>query len=295
MHIMTAAERHAATIYTDGSVDHTTGAAGAAFVCNTVTRRWRVSDGASSLQTELVAIRGALEYVLTSRPVSVLIATDSKASLQALRKRQPLDNVGLITAIHHLAQNIRAQGTTISLHWVPGHADIRGNELADSAARAAAAHPTTDVHVPPSLSLIKKEIKRGISKISKRAHAAEVEGGSPSATWYARATRLEPLSLPSTKPSHLRARIHRLRLGYKCLRELANDRPHILCDNCDTATIGPLLHYLLECPASTSIRDDTRQYPNSADDSALSAAADLVAETTLPKLLELVAETPPPR
>ena len=76
-------DSHEITIYTDGSVDPDTGAAGAAFVCGE--RQWRVSDEASSVQTEFVAIRCALEYAAEARPRNVVIATHSKASLQCLQ------------------------------------------------------------------------------------------------------------------------------------------------------------------------------------------------------------------
>ncbi|KAG0723003.1 hypothetical protein GWK47_005767 [Chionoecetes opilio] len=69
------------TIFTDGSVDPATGAAGAAFVSGQTTKQWRLTDGASCLQAELIAIRGALptpwrvtplmsSYTQTQNPLS---------------------------------------------------------------------------------------------------------------------------------------------------------------------------------------------------------------------------------
>jgi hypothetical protein len=34
-------------------------------------------------------------------------------------------------------------GHRVEYHWIPGHMDIKGNEIADKAAKEAAAHPIT--------------------------------------------------------------------------------------------------------------------------------------------------------
>lgn len=283
------AAKHDMTIYTDGSVDHDSGAAGAAMVCGGVTMQWRVSDGASSLQTELVAIRGALDYVSELRPRSVLIATDSKASLQALMHDHPSDNISLITSILHRAQVLQERGTTISLLWIPGHASIRGNERADDAARAATSRPNTEVHVPPSLAQVKSLTRRNWREKALQEHREEVATGSQSANWYRTATNLQPLAVPASTPSRVRAALHRLRLGYLCYME----RIGLLhtCDYCEEESGTPLLHYLLECPATAGIRTRVQ---DQQDQEAYSAAASLVANTPLPRLIQLVQETPPP-
>ncbi|MPC81643.1 hypothetical protein E2C01_076271 [Portunus trituberculatus] len=59
-HLLPLTDNHTTTIYTDGSVNQETGAAGAAFITEDVTRQWRLTDGASSTQTELSSI--AQEY-----------------------------------------------------------------------------------------------------------------------------------------------------------------------------------------------------------------------------------------
>lgn len=129
--IIPLSRTHTITFYTEGSVDDSIGAAGPAFVCNGVTRKWRVSDGAFSKPVEMVGIKGALQHALTVSQQRAFIATDSEASLQALRHTDPVGNMGLISQIHHLAQAIGTAGTKITLVWIPGQANIRGNELSD--------------------------------------------------------------------------------------------------------------------------------------------------------------------
>ena len=281
---------HDLTIYTDGSVEQDTGAAGAAFVCGGITRQWRVSDGASSLQTELVAIRGALDFVSEVRPRSALIATDSKASLQALRHPQPSDNIGLLTSIFSLAQILQELGTTVTFLWIPGHATIRGNEHADQAARAATSRLNTDAHVPISLAQVKSLTRRNMRETALQRHADEVVSGSQSATWYRNATNLQPLSVPASTHSRIRADLHRLRLGYLSFKE----RKGLLhtCDYCEEESGTPLLHYLLECPETAGIRNGVHDVNG---DEANFVAARLVAATPLPRLIQLLQRAPPPR
>ena len=116
----------------------------------------------------------------------------------------------------------------------------------------------------------------------------------PSATWYARATRLEPLEAPASTHPKARADIHRLRLGYHCAHDIfGGNAPD--CEHCEAPTEAPLLHYLLECQATASIRNANQVYPYANDREAPAAAANLVGATSLPRLTELVTKAPPPR
>ncbi|XP_045101617.1 uncharacterized protein LOC123498223 [Portunus trituberculatus] len=125
-HLTPLTHTHDTIIYTDGSVDQASGAAGAALVTEGTTLQWRLSSGASSTQAELAAIKGALQHLHTTTAHSALIATDSMAALQALRNPWPQDNVRLLTSIHHLATTLCGRARRITLTWIPGHAGIRG-------------------------------------------------------------------------------------------------------------------------------------------------------------------------
>lgn len=174
------------------------------------------------------------------------------AALQTLRNPQPADNIALITNTLHLAKHFRTLDITITLCWLPWHANIRGDELADQAARAASFCPHMDVHVPPSLVQVKSRIQRNMGEYSSREHAAEVENGSPLATWYAEATQLRPLVILSNFHPRIRADIHRLRLGYHSSPEIFGTQA--FCEHFEAPTAVPLLHYILQCAATTEIR-----------------------------------------
>ncbi|MPC69495.1 hypothetical protein E2C01_063721 [Portunus trituberculatus] len=84
--------------YTDGSVVPNTKRAAAAFVSPNTTASFRLTDSASTLQTELVAIQQALRDCESSHK-HILIHTDSLGAIQALNKTPAKDNIHLITSI----------------------------------------------------------------------------------------------------------------------------------------------------------------------------------------------------
>ena len=46
--------------------------------------------------------------------------------------------IGMISSIKQSSQQISEKGNRIHEHWVPGHKEIAGNELADQQAKAGA-------------------------------------------------------------------------------------------------------------------------------------------------------------
>ena len=71
------------SFYTDGTLDPDTFAFGSAVFPSVVTASWRTSNGASTMQTELVAILQALNFSLENGEGPVTIYTDPKSTVQA--------------------------------------------------------------------------------------------------------------------------------------------------------------------------------------------------------------------
>ena len=71
------------SFYTDGTVDPDTFTSGSAVFSTVFTASWRTSNGASTMQTELVAILQALNFSLENGEGPVTIHTDSKSAVQA--------------------------------------------------------------------------------------------------------------------------------------------------------------------------------------------------------------------
>ena len=106
---------------------------------------------------KLKAIEMALGHC-QNNPVArdkINIFTDFLFALQALQKRPPPDNVELINKILNLIQALKHHD--IHFHWIPSHAGIYYNEIADrTAERAKQENPHTSSlagAVPVTISL----------------------------------------------------------------------------------------------------------------------------------------------
>ena len=82
----------------------------------------RLRDHCSIYTAELQAILFALKQTYQSQERKFMIFSDSLSALQALQE---------------LLHKINADQKEIVFMWVPGHVEIRGNEVADRAAKKA--------------------------------------------------------------------------------------------------------------------------------------------------------------
>ena len=144
-------------IFTDGSVLEE-GDIGCAFTIPDlgIEKRYKLNAGVSIFTAELYAILMACSYVadLPNPPIAVAILSDSKSSLQALARGGTRNRANFQQEILFLAHQIIRNGTALTMMWLPSHTGIRGNELADRAAKAAT---RTGTSVETGLSV--KEIK----------------------------------------------------------------------------------------------------------------------------------------
>lgn len=141
----------------DGSIDQSSGKAGAAMVTDTTSIAHRLSNGASILQAELYAIKLALTYAPTTEHTIIHILTDSLSAVYALQKTYHLDNVHLLTTILFKLTQLENQGKSITFRWIPSHVNILGNDLADLAAKQSLNQDHT-TGVSTSLSQLKKNL-----------------------------------------------------------------------------------------------------------------------------------------
>ncbi|XP_064096331.1 ribonuclease H-like [Macrobrachium nipponense] len=121
--------------FTDGSVDLSISATAAGVYSTSLKGSWRLSDNASTLQTELIAIAKELED-LQHKLGNTTIHTDSKGAIQAITKGKAKENIKLLTSIWAIANIHQTRNRQITLNWIPSHIGIQGNEEADSLAKS---------------------------------------------------------------------------------------------------------------------------------------------------------------
>lgn len=124
-------------VYVDGSVLRD-GSAAAACVVPSVgaVLKCRLPSLASSTVAELAAINLAADFLSERAPMSAAaIICDSRAALAAISREE--DGSLLAQRVARKLHAVQQTGCDLSLHWVPSHIGIPGNEAADCAARDA--------------------------------------------------------------------------------------------------------------------------------------------------------------
>ena len=115
---------------------------GAAFVIPElkVEKSYYLGSDLSIFTAELAGILLALEYILTLPKVIFRIAmlVDSKSVLQSLDYVRTKTRPDLVDELYYLFYCLSLKGTVVDLCWIPSHCGIKGNEMADRAARRGA-------------------------------------------------------------------------------------------------------------------------------------------------------------
>ena len=178
--------------FMDGSVDNSISATGAGVFLMHFTGSWWLSNTCSTLQTELRAILKALEHSLNNGNGDVVIHTDSKSALQAIRKEDMKKNFLLMSFIVACLELHKVQNGPVSLNWIPSHIGILRNESSDRLANKSLRSNTIAIKVPRSLGQIRTMAKECEKKSQIENHQMWTDKNARSATWYRQATHVNP-------------------------------------------------------------------------------------------------------
>ena len=90
---------------------------------------------------ELIGILTALQHLVEEQHLKKVIHffIDCKpAIISAFGTDIPRHNVDVILKIRQLSSLLQNNGHNLNVHWIPGHRDFKGNELADNLAKNGA-------------------------------------------------------------------------------------------------------------------------------------------------------------
>ena len=148
-------------LFTDGSALTNPGPTGAGAVIyldgystSPILLQKGVSPLGNNYTGELVGIQIGLEFLAETDTVNhknIHILTDCQSAIRtAFGNELPRNKIDIILDSKTNLSKIRERQNEIKVHWVPGHKEIEGNELADQQAKQAAIEMSgSDVKVPP--------------------------------------------------------------------------------------------------------------------------------------------------
>ncbi len=238
------------TIYTDGSCSGGTAQGGSAAVITTgtaanpvVLETIRKKGGifTCSYQEEKDAVQEALKWMKTNQKYGdTVICTDSQALLTSI------ENMSADTA--EIRRDLQTLHGKTYMHWIPGHSNIPGNELADKAAKEAAMLPESDSEPTP--------ISYGVARAVVKGHVKDRDPVHPvvSEAYKGYIRKSADHKVNNRRDAALLAQ---LRSGH-CL-ELAHYRNRIdptksaTCPRC--GEVDETVKHWISCPATIMIRE----------------------------------------
>ncbi|XP_071161036.1 uncharacterized protein [Mytilus edulis] len=241
--------------FTDGSCQSNPGPCGAGaiviFSNKEIELKQPVSKRGSILLAELVAIKLVLDYVSRIENKTLIeevkIFSDSQTAIGILTLNWKIENnrstsheiISLIKSIqkHH--------GIRINFDWTPGHADVRGNEIADKLAKEAAKE-ANQIQKEAHITVTKQDIKTAARILVNKKWQHRWVNSDTGRFYY---NFHQTVSKKSTfdYPDHKTAKIIRnLRSGYY-LKNYQNKINQNIDPKCECGQLETVEHYLLFC------------------------------------------------
>ena len=203
----------------------------------------RLPSCSSIFSAEMKALLLALRMVYQSRGEKFLILSDSLSSLKAIQEKK-LDHPFLVD-FFELFTTLSQDGKDVQLAWIPSHVGIKGNEAADTAAKAA-----LEEELPENAKTKFADLRAGALSYIKQASQAEWEkedeGPRPNKLYQIQPVRSDPLprNCSTRKEESVLSRLH---IGHTYIthRHLLSGEAEPICIGCDE----PLTveHILVKC------------------------------------------------
>ncbi|KAJ8719263.1 hypothetical protein PYW07_016819 [Mythimna separata] len=237
-------------IYTDGSKIE--GKVGAALTWweggkESMSSTFGLEPHNTVFQSEMYALFRAVRLAKESRAASISILSDSRSSLDLLKRPSVTHHLAL--QIKSCLSEIREEGRKVRLFWLKAHVGTAGNERADELAKQAALTKETADYDKVPVSYVRRKIREGTVKKWQARYESSSTGAVTkvffpdvlAAKRILRDTVLTPAHTQIlTGHGGFSAYLHRFHL---------KNSPSCVCDQSCEETVW---HLLFECPRSTA-------------------------------------------
>lgn len=228
-------------VYTDGSKSDDY--VGSAAVFNNLTIANRLHNFSSVFTSETHAICTALLRMFNLKDRKFIVYTDSRSCISALEKYSH-DSHPLVLHAVDLWMRLKEKSYDVVFCWIPGHVGIRGNELADAAAKQA--------QVINDNFLCLSDAKNAV-KLSRYKLLNDKWGNQTNNKLFEiKKTMKQFKNLPLNR--HRDVTLTRLRIGHTRIthKHLLSADPAPICARCNI--VLSVKHVLCVCPNFTHAR-----------------------------------------
>ena len=158
-HVLKHIAEHGNTtsIFTDGSKSEN--GVGYAVSGVNLQLQYSLNSQASVYTAELQAIKTALAHIVEQRLDNVIIYTDSRSSIEAIKNFTATH--AIVCDIRNTLHKLKQRNVYVNLCWIPSHIGVEGNEKADKLAKEAVTLPCGMNKLPLDdyLATIKKIVR----------------------------------------------------------------------------------------------------------------------------------------
>ena len=221
-----------------------------------------------SYHGEVAGLKLATEFITslsTSHTFSKAhIFCDCKSAIASVSSTKQSNSLQeCITKIQRNINHLKTEkGITTHIYWIPGHANLTPNELADTAAKTAAQEAVRS-DLPPvySLQLVKRVIRNHIHTKWQRSWDRQAEGGVNHYhrhTPKAPTTRYKSMGSRAAEAKLMRLQTNHSRLNNHLHKLFPEESP---CCDCSNERQTPH-HILMDCPI---VKDERSRMVNEVE------------------------------
>lgn len=147
-------------IYTDGSKINNNTGCGIYIPEIKIKKAIKIDQNNTIFQAEFYAIIKAIEYLVTINPIQGVIITDSLSVLQYIKNINYNNMTNLAIEFWYNYGQLINNNIILTILWIPGHIQIKGNDIADKIAKQATIKTNIDVNIKNDYSQIKNIAKK---------------------------------------------------------------------------------------------------------------------------------------
>ena len=208
---------------------------------------WKLKHGQirTIMGAELFALDKGMTWILLHQEIlitnKIVLLTDSRAGIEAIRNPKPKHQSHIIDAIKQKAQHLYDSNMDITIQWIPSHVGLEGNEAVDIIAKSA----HTNQHETEA-ELDSSEVKIMIQTAQQKMWQLTYDIIRPNLHIGPIKNKIETWPWASVKNRRIETALSRLRIGHVGLNNHLNRFEMSETNQCTTCRVSPTFSHRMQ-------------------------------------------------